>query len=109
MRQYSPRRQSKRWLDGDCPKGVLAIYYDRREPSEPYTVFYAELLPGDTWTGRWLNYAGIREDGRASHGEMRAYQVADYRYRNRHRAASWTSLPEEVKERVRSDLEEEKS
>jgi hypothetical protein len=38
MREYTPRRASRRWLDADCPPGVLAIF-DHPNEFERYTVF----------------------------------------------------------------------
>lgn len=106
MNAYAPRRQSKRWLDGDVPREVLAIYKDHREqePAEPYTVFYAALQRPDDGMMSGLVYIGLRESGAYSHGEMPAWQVADYRYRNAHRACKWTDLPEAVRKTVKADI-----
>lgn len=46
MKAYKPKCTNKRWLDEDCPKGVLDIFghpkfYDR------YTVLYSEVYGGD--------------------------------------------------------------
>jgi hypothetical protein len=106
MNAYSPRRQSERWLDGDCPHGVLAIYRDRRESLEPYTVFYAALQTHRTGHPS-LVYIGLTEAGAWSHGEMPAYAAAEYRFRNAHRACKWTELPEAVRNTIRNDLKEE--
>lgn len=38
---YRPRRCSSRWLDADCPKGVLCIM-DHPAFADRYTIFYAE-------------------------------------------------------------------
>lgn len=104
MNAYAPRRQNKRWLDGDVPREILAIYRDKREPCEPYTIFYAELQrPEDAYRSS-LVYIGLTEDGRYSHGEMPAYQVAEYRVRNAHRACKWTDLPKAVRNAVRKDI-----
>jgi hypothetical protein len=104
---YSPRRQSKRWLDGDVPREVLAIYKDNREPAEPYTVFYAALQRPEDGRGSDITYIGLSESGRYSHGSLPAYQAADFRYRNAHRACKWTDLPEAVRNTVMKDLESE--
>ena len=44
---YRPRRASKRWLDADCPDGVLAIF-DIPNICDQYTVFYTAgvVIPG---------------------------------------------------------------
>jgi hypothetical protein len=108
MNAYAPRRQSKRWLDGDVPREVLAIYRDHREPSEPYTIFYAELQGTGDGRRDSLVYIGLDESGRYSHGEMPAWQVAEYRFRNAHRAFTWTGLPAAVRQAVLNDIKEEK-
>jgi len=109
-RTYSPRRQSSRWLDGDCPRGVLAIYDNggvskRNGTVDRYTVFYAET-DTDHRGDVWLSYLGTSEDpGKfGGHDQMRAHQVAAYRYRVRHQAARWTDLPEAVRRVVKRDL-----
>jgi hypothetical protein len=104
MRPYTPRRQSKRWLDGDCPDGVLAIYYDKREWLDPYTIFYTEVLcPGTNRPS--LVYVGSSAGGSYFHGELLTYQVAEYRALNSRRACKWTDLPEPVRRVVLKDLE----
>jgi hypothetical protein len=103
MNKYSPRRQSARWLDEDCPRGVLAIY-DHPKELDRYTVFFAEPITGDTYATMWLGYLSITEYGAWYHGEMEAYQAAAYRYRVRNYAAKWSSLPDAVKAAVRQDL-----
>jgi hypothetical protein len=109
MRSYTPRRASSRWLDGDCPTGVLAIF-DHPKEFERYTVFYVEPITGTTYADMWLGYRGMSSDpthpqGVGIFGEMEAYAVAAYRYRNKHRYATWSSLPDAVKAVVRHDLE----
>lgn len=109
MNAYAPRHQNKRWLDGDVPREVLAIYRDKREPSEPYTVIYAELQGTGDGLRDSLVYIGLAEDGRYSHGEFPVYQVQEYRYRNAHRACKWTDLPEAVRNAVKRDIAEDKA
>lgn len=108
MRKYKPRRQSRRWLDADCPKGVLAIY-DSKGYGERYTVFYAEPVAGETFADMWIGYRGMsaypfHPQGIGLYGEMRAHEMAAYRYRVRHQAAKWSSLPADVQRCVRQDL-----
>lgn len=105
MRPYKPRRASSRWLDDDCPSGVLAIFDDPRE-HERYTIFYVEPVTGEDYATMYLQYLGSAVDpqGCSGHGEMAAHEVAAYRYRNSHRAATWSSLPDAVKRIVRGDL-----
>ena len=89
------------------PREVLAIYKDHREPSEPYTIFYAALQRPEDGYQSSLVYIGLDEYGRYSHGEMPAYQVAEYRFHNAHRACKWTDLPEAVRKAVKADIKEE--
>ena len=106
MNAYAPRRQSKRWLDGDCPREVLAIYRDKREEYEPYTIFYAALQRPEDGCYSGLVYIGLSELGSYAHGEMPAYRAAEYRFRNAHRACKWTDLPKAVQSVVKKDLKE---
>lgn len=106
-RNYKPRRQSKRWLDSDCPAGVLAIF-DHPQFGDRYTVFYAEPIAGNTYADMWLGYRAMSEtpasaQGIGIYGEMRAHELAAYRFANGHRKAKWSSLPEDVKRLVRRD------
>lgn len=106
---YKPRRQSKRWLDADCPKGVLAIY-DHKNFADRYTVFYAAPLVTQGQT--WIQYAAMSENpfhpqGVGIHGEMLAHQARAYRYAARHKACKWSSLPAAVKRCVVQNLVEE--
>ena len=108
MNKYSPRRQSARWLDGDCPSGVLAIY-DHPKYGDRYTVFYASLTSGSTYADMWIGYRSMSENpchpqGIGLFGEMNAQQTANFRYINRHRACNWSDLPQAVKDVVIADL-----
>lgn len=109
MRAYTPRRQNKRWLDDDCPAGVLAIYDNKGQTFDRYTIFYVPIEPLEDRRG-WIQYLGASEhpsspQGFGQHGELQAYEVAAYRYRWSHQACTWSSLPEDVKRSVRGDLE----
>lgn len=111
MNKYVPRRQNSRWLDGDCPKGVLAIYDDGERTVDRYTVFYVKPITGDTYTNMVIGYRGMSEhpthpQGVGMFGEMEAYKVAEYRYHNRNRACRWSALPQEVRDVVTRDLAE---
>jgi len=101
---YTPRRCSKRWLDGDCPRDVLAIIdLGPNEPGGRYDVIYADVVRDDR--DAWLGGIILSEAG-VSHGhfELKAHEVAAYRYRMKHRYTTWTSLPEAVKKAVRDDI-----
>lgn len=107
---YTPRRASKRWLDGDCPDGVLAIF-DNPKYADRFTVFYRAPVSGDSFANMWLGYRAMSANpydaqGVGIYGESQAYQVAAFRYRNRHKAAKWSTLPDKVRECVLCDLSE---
>jgi len=101
-----PRRASKRWLDADCPDGVLAIF-DIPNTCDRYTVFYREIYGGEGRNG-YMRGRGMSAypflQGIGISFELRPYQVADYRYHNSHHACKWSDLPEDVKYCVRQDL-----
>ena len=115
MNAYSPRRCGKRWLDDDCPPGVLAII--DAGPNDPaperYDVIYTKVTEvkyeDSSYVEKWMGGYSLSESGVGSHFEMQAHQVADYRYRMKHRYTKWSTLPEAVKAAVRRDLEEEES
>lgn len=107
MNKYTPRRATKRWLDGNCPKGVLAIF-DNPNFADRYTVFYSEIYGGEGrngyMSGRSMSSCPFHPQGIGMSFELRPHEVAAYRYRNSHRAAKWSSLPEDVKKCVIQDL-----
>ncbi len=104
---YKPRTQSKKFLDGDCPSGVLAIYDNGGATFDRYTVFYKPLVPINYHDG-WIGYRGMSEDPYAPNGfgiysEMKAWEVAEYRRRVYRHSCKWSDLPEQVKKSVRND------
>jgi len=108
--KYTPRTQSKKFLDGDCPSGVLAIYDNGGTSFDRYTVFYKPSEPVDYGYG-WISYRGMSESpasaqGFGIYGEMKAYEAAAYRNRVYRESAKWSSLPDAVKDCVRRDCEE---
>lgn len=110
MRTYTPRRQSTtRWLDGDCPAGVLAIYDAGPDEFERYTVFYTEPVAGTTYADMVIGYRGMSEhpaapNGFGVFGDMPAHEVSALRVRWSHRACRWTALPPDVQACVRRDV-----
>jgi hypothetical protein len=109
MRTYSPRRQSKRWLDADCPQGVLAILDAGKLQFDRWTVIYRKPIVCGSYSDTWLGFRGMSDNpfhpqGVGLYGEMQAYQAAALRYRQR--SAKWSTLPDAVKKCVRQDLEE---
>lgn len=102
MRDYTPRRCGKRWLDGDCPTGVLAIVDHGAKELERFDVVYTETFTDGRDT--WMNLFCLNERGSGYHTEMKAHEVAAYRYRMKHRYARWSDLPAAVQQAVRLDL-----
>ena len=108
---YSPRRQSKRWLDGDCPAQVLAIMDNGGKSHDRYTVFYVPTKADKEeypHRGMPIGYRAMSDipaspTGFGIYDEMEAYKVAEYRYLFKNHYATWSSLPEDVKFIVRSD------
>ncbi len=76
-RKHRMRRASKRWLDADCPSGVLAIF-DNKRSIDRYTVFYAEPITddGETFAYVAMNASPFSPQGFGQHGELSAYHVA---------------------------------
>lgn len=111
---YSPRRQSNRWLDGDCPAEVLAIMDSGNKYFDRYTVFYVPTKAereANPHRGLLIGYRGMSErpsspSGFGIYEEMEAYKVADYRYRFKHQYTTWSSLPKDVKNIVRRDCKD---
>lgn len=111
---YSPRRQSVRWLDADCPKEVLAIMDNGGMSFDRYTVFYVPDKHTKAETphrGMWIGYRAMSEHPASAQGfgiyeEMEAYKVAEYRYRAKSTYAKWSDLPEDVKVVVRRDCKD---
>lgn len=108
MSDYKPRRCSKRWLDGDCPSEVLAIMDSGPKDFDRYTVFYVDVTKDGH--DHWITYRGMSEhpaspSGFGISGQMRAHEVAAYRYRCKHHYATWSSLPVDVQAMVRRDCE----
>lgn len=107
---YRPRTQSKKFLDGDCPAGVLAIYDNGGETFDRYTVFYKPLEPLESLRDE-IGYRGMSEHPYAPNGfgiydTMPAHQAAAYRQRVYRHSCKWTDLPEDVQRSVRQDCEE---
>lgn len=111
MNKYKPRRASAKWLDGDCPAGVMAIF-DHKKFGDRYTVFY---MPTDatTYAQTSVEYRGMSENptsplGMGQWGEMSAHDCAMYRHSQNHKRCKWSDLPDAVKALVRADLAPER-
>lgn len=109
MITYRPRTQSKRWLDGDCPSGVLAIY-DNPEFADRYTVLYKplKLKPyHETWImGRGMSSHPYHPQGFGMSFENQAHEIVAYRNRSTRKACRWSDLPPDVQRCVREDCAE---
>lgn len=106
---YRPRTQSKKFLDGDCPSGVLAIYDNGGKTLDRYTIYYKPEAA--EFRHMWIDYFAASETptsagGFGIHGQDPAHQVAAYRSRVYRESAKWSDLPEAVKDCVRRDLAE---
>jgi hypothetical protein len=60
MARYTPRRQAKKFLDGDCPKEVLAIFDNGGKTFDRYTVIYTHVEFNHRGEP-WLGYRGMSE------------------------------------------------
>jgi hypothetical protein len=104
---YQPRTQSEKFLDGDCPKGVLAIYDNGGKTFDRYTVFYKPTEPlKDIYAP--IGYRGMSEhpsdpQGFGQYGEMAAWEAREYRSSIYRDSCKWTDLPEDVQRCVRND------
>ena len=113
MNAYTPRRCSKRWLDGDCPPEVLAIIRHPHTDGGTYDVIYTDVqtvqYEHSHRVEQWLEGFSIAVSGAGiEHFELQAHQVAAYRYRFKHRYAKWSTLPDAVKDAVRRDIADAK-
>lgn len=104
-RKYSPRRASKKWLEGAPP--YILDCFDHPQYADRFTIWFAGSqayhLKKDGGTGQGpdqchntvLTGLGTSEHGGTSGAlEYRAHDVAQFRYRNSHRRVRWLDLPE---------------
>lgn len=101
-----PKRANARWLDGDCPREVLAIFDNRGKTFDRYTVMYVPA-PGQDW----ISYLGASAHpfdprGFGQHGELSEWDARAYRYdaARRGESARWSTLPADVKRAVLQDV-----
>lgn len=104
-RKYTPRTQSKRWLDGDCPAQVLALYDNGGKSADRYTVLYRRVIydaQGRPWIGgRGMNSEPMHPQGIGMYFESPAHEIAAWR--SREKPTKWTDLPETVRACIRAD------
>jgi hypothetical protein len=106
-RVYKPRRASKRWLDGDCPPEVLALYDNGGKSADRYSVLYTVThidARGVTWLfGRGMNSCPNHPQGIGMSFERPAHELAAWRHREK--KTKWTALPKEVRAAILDDCE----
>lgn len=110
MSAYAPRRQSAKFLDGDCPSGVLAIFDNGGKTFDRYTVIYREVITGSRGEP-WLGYRGMSEhpfdpQGFGIYSEFSRWDMAAYRRAAYRESCKWSTLPDDVKRAVRADCKE---
>lgn len=105
-KKYTPRRASKRWLDG-APEYVLDVLDNKGKTADRYTVlFCGSLLDTDgTYAGTIIFYLAMSDapthpQGFSQWGELSAYEAAQYRYRDKHQRVRWLDLPEHIRKHV---------
>src|SRR5579859_571208 len=105
-KEYTPRRASlKRWLQ-EAPTYILDVF-DSKDSGERYTIVFTKDMSSQTgsYADTWISYLGM--SGAPSHpqgvsmwGEMRGYDMAQYRYRVKHQRVKWLDLPEHIRKHV---------
>lgn len=112
-KQYTPRRAGlTRWLQG-APVYVLDVF-DSKGPGERYTVVFgvAFMSHRGTYADSWVSYLGMDDSpshpqGVSMWGEMRAHEMAAYRYRCKHHRIAWSALPDYIRAHVIARAESE--
>jgi hypothetical protein len=109
MRRPIVRVCNKKYLDGDCPDGILCIF-DHPDTGDRYTVIYKEVHEhnGTFYVmGRGMSENPTHPQGVGQSFEMKVHELRAYRNANKRRYIKWTSLPDKVKSCVRRDLKPE--
>jgi hypothetical protein len=107
MKKPIVRVCNKKYLDGDCPDGILCIM-DHPKFGDRYTVIYKEVIDYGNGLfylqGRGMSANPTHPQGIGLLFELNVHEVSSYRYANKRRYIKWTSLPDKVKACVRRDL-----
>jgi len=117
-RLYTPRRASKRWLDG-APAYVLDVLDNKGKTADRYTVLFTFPLAfaldrhgnglpegqRGEFRNTWIPCLGMsayptHPQGVSQWSELEAYQAAAYRYRCKHNRIRWADLPEDIRAHV---------
>lgn len=122
MRKYTPRRASKRWLEG-APDYVLDCFDNKGKTCDRYSVliggkFLYHTLPSgacaegsdryDNTYVQCLDMSGAPSypQGVSMWGEMPAHTAANWRYHYKHHRVRWLDLPEHIRKHVIARAEE---
>lgn len=116
--KYTPRRASKRWLEG-APAYVLDVLDNKGQTADRYTVLftfpYAYALDakgnflGEGVRGAYahthipllgMSGAPTHPQGVSMWSEIKAHEAAAYRYRCKHHRIRWLDLPENIRAHV---------
>jgi hypothetical protein len=104
---YKPRRANlKRWLQ-EAPPYILDVFDNKGKTADRYTVMFTgpDLLirsNGTAYANTWVPYLGMSEapshpQGISMWGEMSAYDMDSYRYRDGKQRIRWLDLPEHIR------------
>ena|SRR6266566_3835313 len=103
MRQYKPRRASlKRWLEG-APDYIIDCFDDPRTIDRYTVIIGGDYLIGDSRADMYVPYLGMSDSpsqGFSQWGELRAWELSGYRYRNGHYRVRWADLPKNIRDHV---------
>lgn len=103
---YTPRRASKRWLEG-APSYILDVFRDgpAKAPGGYFILFTGELYEPKPFRDAWVQ--GLEIDNHPTHPqgvslwtELEAYQAAGFRYRAKHRRVRWLDVPEHLRAHI---------
>lgn len=109
---YTPRRASKRWLDG-APAYVLDVMRDgpAKDPHGYFVLFTGELYDRKPYRDAWVQ--GLEINNAPTHPaygvslwtELRAHEAAAYRYSAKHRRVRWLDVPAELRAHIQARAE----
>ena len=109
---YTPRRASRRWLDG-APAYVLDVIRDgpAKSPHGYSILFTGDLYERKPYASAYIN--GLEINNAPTHPaygvslwfELQAYQAAAYRHRAKHRRVRWLDVPAELRAHIQARAE----
>lgn len=100
-KEYTPRRANlKRWLAG-APDYVLDVFRNPAYPAEGLEVWLTLTNGGPDYASTWVCGCAMNLSGTMGNSlELRAYDLAAYRYRNARHRIPWSEVPEAGKQWV---------